>query len=98
MARTAAAKLLGARVFKLYRAVGSDGEQGADILDQNFLFDAEATTNARFDDANTARRQANDGGNDAAHMVGHLRAGAHNEAIILIPVGDDDVVLDGCLL
>ena len=45
-----------------------------------------------------ARRQPNDGGDNTAHVIRDLGAGANYQAIIFIPIGNNDMIFDGGLL
>ena len=98
MARAAAAKLLGTRKFQLHRAVGSHGEDSADVFEQDLLLDAKTTADARLDDANPTWGQADNRRDNTADVVRYLRAGAHHQAIIFVPVGNDDMIFDRGLL
>ena len=98
MACAGGAKLHLARVFELDRAASCYGEMGAQVFDEHLLLAAEAAADARFHDADAADGQAEQGGDHAADVEGDLGTGADDEAVVFIPVGDDDVGLDAGLL
>jgi len=98
MARAAGDEFLFARVLQPHRPVGLHGQVCADVLDQHLLLDAEAAADTRLDHAYALGRQTNERGNDASHVIGHLRAGAHHQPVVLVPVGDGDMRLDRRLL
>ena len=98
MARAGAGELLGAGVLKTHRPAGRNGQVRTEIFDQHLLLAAEAAADARLDHADALDRQPDQRGDHAAHVEGHLGAGADHHALVFVPVGDDDVRLDGCLL
>ena len=98
MARAGAGELQLARKFEAHGPTGGNGQMRAQVLDQHLLLAAKAAADARFDHADALDRQPDQRCDHAAHVEGHLRAGADHHALVFVPVGDDDVRLDGRLL
>ena len=69
-----------------------------EILDQHLLLAAEAAADARLDHADAAHRQPDQRRDHAAHVEGHLGAGADDQAVVFVPPGERDVGLDVGLL
>jgi len=92
------AKLQLTRVFEFDRSAGGDGQVGAQVLDQHLLFAAESAADSWFDNSNASNRQAKQRGNHTAHVEGHLSTRANDEAVVFIPIGDDDMGFDAGLL
>ena len=68
------------------------------VLDQHFLLAAEPAADARLDHADALDRQAQHRRQDAPGVERHLRRGADDQPVVLVPVGDDDVRLEADLL
>ena len=99
VARAGGDKFLFAGVFVNHRPAGGNRQVGSHIFDQHFLFAAKTAADARFDHPDALDRQARaPGPGCAAHVERHLRAGADHQAVIFVPIGDDDMRLDVRLL
>ena len=98
MTRARAGEFLRPRVLEAHRSAGGNGQVRAEVFKQHLLLAAKPAANARLDDPDAAQRQAQQRGNDAAHVERHLRARAHHQAVILIPVGKARMRLDRSLL
>ena len=98
MARAGGTELLLASILEFDRPAGRNCQMGAQVFDQHLLLAAEAAADTRFHDTDPADRQAEQGRNHAAYVKGDLGAGANDQPVIFIPVGNDNVRLDARLL
>ncbi len=85
-------------IFITHRASGCNCQMSGHVLDQDFLFAAKTTADARLNHADTFNRQPQHRGKHTPHVERHLCAGANDQAIILVPVTDRHVWLDVRLL
>ena len=86
------------RVFKQNWSTGGDGEVRRHVLDHDLLLAAEAASDARLDHTNSLDRQSQHGRQHPPYVEGNLRGSPDHQAVILIPVGHDDMRLDRGLL
>ena len=98
MTRARGDKLLLARVLDTDRPAGRDGQVAGCVLYEDLLFAAKPTANAGLDDADALDRQAQNGGKYASSMERHLCGSADHQPVILVPIGDDHMWLNGRLL
>ena len=98
VAGASAAELLLPGVFKLHRSPGGNRQVGAEVFDEHLLLAAEAAADAGFHHPDAAHGQAEQGRNHPPHVEGNLRAGADDQPVVLVPVGEDDVGFDAGLL
>ena len=98
VARARSDKFLVAGIFIQHGALGGNRQVRGHIFHQDFLLAAEAAADARLDHADALDGQAQHGRHHPAHVERNLRGGADNEAVVLVPVGDNNVRLDVRLL
>ena len=98
VAGAGAGELLGPGVLEAHRAARGDGQVGGQVLDEHLLLAAEAAADAGLHHPDAAHGQANEGGDHAAHVEGHLGAGADDQPVVLVPPAHHHVGLDAGLL
>jgi len=74
-----------------HRSTSCDGQMGSHILNQNFLFVAKASANARLDDPDAFHRQSQHRSQLPPDMEGHLRARTDHQTVVFIPVSQSNV-------
>ncbi len=81
-----------------YWSAGSNSQMSGNVFNQHFLFVAKAAAYPRFYHPYAFDRQADHRCDHPSYMERHLCAGAHHQAIILIPPGQGDMRFDVGLL
>jgi hypothetical protein len=98
MARSGGDELLLAGVLEPDGAACRNRQVGGDVFDHHFLLAAKATADTGFDDADAFDGETKNGGKDAPGVERNLGGSADRQAVVFIPVRDDDVGFDVGLL
>ena len=74
-----------------HRAARLQRQQSAEGLQEHLLLGSKCSADARLDHPDLPDGPAHQGGDDPAHMKGHLGGGAHNQPARLVQIGDADM-------